>query len=60
MQCKQCGAEISIALAAESDRAIKRFGEAAGMTPEAVATFVSQRGPLCETCMEAWESSRHL
>lgn len=55
MQCKQCQVEISIEVAGESTRQIKRYCEVMGMTPEAAASFVSQRGPLCRECMQDWD-----
>ena len=55
MECKKCKTTINIAVAAESGSTIKRFCEAAGMAPEAVASFVSLRTPLCRKCMEHWE-----
>lgn len=54
MQCKQCHAEISIAVAGETTRNIKRFCEVVGMAPEAAASLASQRGPLCRKCMQNW------
>jgi hypothetical protein len=55
MQCKQCHTEISIEVAGETTRNIKRYCEVAGMTPEAATSFASQRGPLCRECMQQWD-----
>lgn len=56
MQCKQCQTEIGIEVAGETTRNIKRYCDVMGMPPEAAASFVSQRGPLCRECMEQWDS----
>lgn len=56
MQCKQCQVEISIEVAGETSRNIKRYCEVVGMAPEAAASFASQRGPLCRECMQNWDA----
>ncbi len=56
MQCKQCHTEISIEVAGETSRTIKRYCDVVGMTPEAAASFASQRGPLCRECMQRWDA----
>jgi hypothetical protein len=54
MQCRKCHSRISIVVAVESASKIRRYCEAVGMAPEAIAQVLSQCGPLCRKCMQLW------
>jgi hypothetical protein len=54
MKCKQCNAEISDAIAAETTRKVKNFIETLGLSPMASDAMIENHTPLCRKCMQTW------